>query len=100
MGKSQKVNKTIVATTIQQALIKQLSSFHCVVTFLLFQDCGEAVLIYDPLPPPDSIDLYVRSKRPKEVYEHYSTLTTFFRSLLPTFNISGPPPAVDVHQLM
>lgn len=62
------------------------------------EDYEEAVLIYDPLPPPDSVDLYVRSQRPK-VYEHYSTLTMFFRSLLPTFSMNRPVPAVDF-QLM
>ena len=68
------------------------------ITFLVFQDYEEGVLIYDPLPPPDSVDLYVRSEQPK-VYEHYNTISMFFRSLLPTFSINRPVPAVDV-QLM
>ena len=67
------------------------------VTFLVFQDY-EGFLIYDPLPPPDSVDLYVRSDQPK-VYEHYNAFSMFFRSLLPTFSINRPVPAVDV-QLM
>ncbi|KDR12891.1 transcription factor 25 [Zootermopsis nevadensis] len=69
------------------------------VTATVTDDSAGPILSYDPLPPPDSVNLYVRPQRPK-MYEHSSAFTMFFRSLLPNFNINEPVPAVDGLQLM
>lgn len=44
------------------------------------------VLSFDPLPPPDSINLYNRPKRPTATGNNSSAVGIFFRSLLPNFN--------------
>jgi hypothetical protein len=69
------------------------------VIFCVFQDSEGPILSYDPLPPLDSVNLYVRPQRPK-MFEHSNAFTMFFRSLLPNFNINEPAPVVDGLQLM
>lgn len=63
------------------------------------EDSEGSILSYDPLPPLDSVNLYMHPQRPK-MYEHSNAFTVFFRSLLPNFNINEPAPAVDGLQLM
>ncbi|OWF35632.1 transcription factor 25-like [Mizuhopecten yessoensis] len=50
------------------------------------------VLSYDPLPPLDSVCGYNRPERPRAV-EDAGALSTFFRSLLPNFNVDEPAAA-------
>lgn len=49
------------------------------------------MLSFDPLPPPDSINIYSRPKKPRPVDDNSSTIGIFFRSLLPTFNVYDIP---------
>lgn len=49
------------------------------------------VLSFDPLPPPDSINLYNRPRRPRAVDNNSSAVGIFFRSLLPNFNANNVP---------
>jgi len=44
------------------------------------------VLSYDPLPPADSINSYTRPPRTRRVQESGGMFSTFFRSLIPTFD--------------
>ncbi|XP_069701735.1 ribosome quality control complex subunit TCF25 [Periplaneta americana] len=69
------------------------------VSATLTDESDGPILSYDPLPPVDSINLYVRPQRTR-MYEHSSPFTMFFRSILPNFNINEPAPAVDGLQLM
>ncbi|XP_071746131.1 ribosome quality control complex subunit TCF25 isoform X2 [Lepeophtheirus salmonis] len=46
----------------------------------------DPILSYDPLPPTDSIDAYVRNAKTSQ-NEDSSTFQAFFRSLLPSYNI-------------
>ncbi|KAG8224133.1 hypothetical protein J437_LFUL001827 [Ladona fulva] len=50
-------------------------------------DIQGPVLSFDPLPPVDSINLYVRPQRPR-AHENSNTFSMFFRSILPNFNIN------------
>lgn len=50
---------------------------------------NSTVLSYDPLPPLDSVCGYERPARRRAV-EDAGALSTFFRSLLPNFNIEEP----------
>ncbi|KAM4720669.1 LOW QUALITY PROTEIN: ribosome quality control complex subunit TCF25 [Rhinophrynus dorsalis] len=51
---------------------------------------SQPVLSYDPLPPLDSIVSYTRPERPNRP-SNEGTLSLFFRSLLPNFNLQGEP---------
>ncbi|KAJ3593664.1 hypothetical protein NHX12_005998 [Muraenolepis orangiensis] len=46
---------------------------------------------FDPLPPLDSVTSYTRPERPPVPAPDESTLSLFFRSLLPNFNLQGEP---------
>ncbi|CAL8382274.1 unnamed protein product [Arctogadus glacialis] len=46
---------------------------------------------FDPLPPLDSVTSYTRPERPQVGATDTSTLSLFFRSLLPSFNLQGGP---------
>jgi len=102
-GEARWVYKTITGdishSNICQEVEKPLVYVIKLVKFLVFQDSEGPILSYDPLPPLDSINLYVRPQRPK-IYEHSNAFTMFFRSLLPNFNISEPAPGVDGLHLM
>uniref|UniRef100_W5K7P7 Transcription factor 25 (basic helix-loop-helix) n=1 Tax=Astyanax mexicanus TaxID=7994 RepID=W5K7P7_ASTMX len=50
---------------------------------------AQPVMSYDPLPPLDSIASYTRPERPNAGASNESTLSLFFRSLLPNFNLQG-----------
>lgn len=49
----------------------------------------DPILMYDPLPPPDSIDIYERLKMrtPSRQLPDASPFSMFFQSLLPNFNV-------------
>lgn len=49
----------------------------------------QPVMGFDPLPPLDSIITYTRPERPHNGASNESTLSLFFRSLLPNFNLQG-----------
>lgn len=49
----------------------------------------QPVMGFDPLPPLDSITSYTRPERPHNGASNESTLSLFFRSLLPNFNLQG-----------
>jgi hypothetical protein len=78
---------------------RTICHIHYLLTFRVFQDSEGPVLSYDPLPPLDSVNLYVRPQRPK-MHEQSNAFTMFFRSLLPNFNINEAAPVVDGLQLM
>ncbi|XP_037103560.1 transcription factor 25 [Syngnathus acus] len=46
---------------------------------------------FDPLPPVDSVISYTRPERQHVGASNESTLSLFFRSLLPNFNLQGGP---------
>ncbi|XP_064168016.1 transcription factor 25 isoform X1 [Anguilla rostrata] len=51
---------------------------------------------FDPLPPLDSVTSYTRPERQNGAASNESTLSLFFRSLLPNFNLqAGPRPEED-----
>ncbi|XP_061077704.1 transcription factor 25 [Conger conger] len=53
----------------------------------------QPVMGFDPLPPLDSVMSYVRPERQNGTASNESTLSLFFRSLLPNFNLqAGPQP--------
>jgi len=47
----------------------------------------EPILMYDPLPPIDTINIYTRPNMPSSVLQSRSPFSMFFQSLLPNFNI-------------
>ncbi|XP_060779229.1 transcription factor 25 [Neoarius graeffei] len=49
----------------------------------------QPVMSYDPLPPLDDIVSYTRPERQNPRASNESTLSLFFRSLLPNFNLQG-----------
>ncbi|XP_063332767.1 transcription factor 25 [Pelmatolapia mariae] len=55
----------------------------------------QPVMGFDPLPPLDSVISYTRPERQRVGASNESTLSLFFRSLLPNFNIQDPPRQED-----
>ncbi|XP_063702870.1 ribosome quality control complex subunit TCF25 [Culicoides brevitarsis] len=57
-----------------------------------------SILMYDPLPPLDSIDIYTRPdlNRTSAAMLNGSPLSMFFQSLLPSFSVQGNNPAAPV----
>ncbi|XP_046898197.1 transcription factor 25 [Hypomesus transpacificus] len=49
----------------------------------------QPIMGFDPLPPLDSLVSYSRPERPSVGASNESTLSLFFRSLLPNFNLQG-----------
>ncbi|XP_061670563.1 transcription factor 25 [Syngnathoides biaculeatus] len=49
----------------------------------------QPVMGFDPLPPVDSVVSYTRPVRQRVAASNESTLSLFFRSLLPNFNLQG-----------
>lgn len=49
----------------------------------------QPVMGFDPLPPLDSLSSYTRPERQSVGASNESTLSLFFRSLLPNFNLQG-----------
>ncbi|KAM3876991.1 ribosome quality control complex subunit TCF25 [Diretmus argenteus] len=49
----------------------------------------QPVMGFDPLPPLDSVMSYTRPERQRVGASNESTLSLFFRSLLPNFNLQG-----------
>ncbi|KAJ6644186.1 Transcription factor 25 [Pseudolycoriella hygida] len=47
----------------------------------------EPILMYDPLPPADTINIYTRPNMPSRILQSRSPFSMFFQSLLPNFNI-------------
>ncbi|XP_038557513.1 transcription factor 25-like [Micropterus salmoides] len=50
---------------------------------------SQPVMGFDPLPPLDSVISYTRPERQRVGASNESTLSLFFRSLLPNFNLQG-----------
>nr|XP_033797136.1 transcription factor 25 [Geotrypetes seraphini] len=65
-----------------------LSEMKEAVAALPLEVTSQAVLGFDPLPPLDSIVSYTRPERTSHPSSE-STLSLFFRSLLPNFNLQG-----------
>uniref|UniRef100_A0A667YMB9 Transcription factor 25 (basic helix-loop-helix) n=1 Tax=Myripristis murdjan TaxID=586833 RepID=A0A667YMB9_9TELE len=55
----------------------------------------QPVMGFDPLPPLDSVISYSRPQRQNARPSNESTLSLFFRSLLPNFNLQGGPRQED-----
>uniref|UniRef100_A0A673YS92 Transcription factor 25 (basic helix-loop-helix) n=1 Tax=Salmo trutta TaxID=8032 RepID=A0A673YS92_SALTR len=55
----------------------------------------QSVMGFDPLPPLDSVASYTRPERQSVGASNESTLSLFFRSLLPNFNLQGEPMPQD-----
>uniref|UniRef100_A0A8C7HE63 Transcription factor 25 (basic helix-loop-helix) n=1 Tax=Oncorhynchus kisutch TaxID=8019 RepID=A0A8C7HE63_ONCKI len=55
----------------------------------------QSVMGFDPLPPLDSVVSYTRPERQSVGASNESTLSLFFRSLLPNFNLQGEPMPQD-----
>ncbi|XP_061600163.1 transcription factor 25 [Cololabis saira] len=55
----------------------------------------QPVMGFDPLPPLDSVISYARPERQHVGASNESTLSLFFRSLLPNFNAQGGPRPED-----
>ncbi|XP_056232714.1 transcription factor 25 [Seriola aureovittata] len=55
----------------------------------------QPVMGFDPLPPLDSVISYTRPERQHVGASNESTLSLFFRSLLPNFNLQGGPRQED-----
>uniref|UniRef100_A0AAQ5X0B1 Transcription factor 25 (basic helix-loop-helix) n=1 Tax=Amphiprion ocellaris TaxID=80972 RepID=A0AAQ5X0B1_AMPOC len=55
----------------------------------------QPVMGFDPLPPLDSVISYTRPERQHAGASNESTLSLFFRSLLPNFNLQGGPRQED-----
>ncbi|KAM6943360.1 ribosome quality control complex subunit TCF25 [Xenentodon cancila] len=55
----------------------------------------QPVMGFDPLPPLDSVVSYARPDRQRVGASNESTLSLFFRSLLPNFNVQGGPRPED-----
>ncbi|XP_072236564.1 ribosome quality control complex subunit TCF25 [Leuresthes tenuis] len=55
----------------------------------------QPVMGFDPLPPLDSVTSYTRPERQHVGASNESTLSLFFRSLLPNFNLQGGPRLED-----
>uniref|UniRef100_A0A8C8FV11 Transcription factor 25 n=1 Tax=Oncorhynchus tshawytscha TaxID=74940 RepID=A0A8C8FV11_ONCTS len=55
----------------------------------------QSVMGFDPLPPLDSVVSYTRPERQSLGESNESTLSLFFRSLLPNFNLQGEPMPQD-----
>ncbi|XP_078106009.1 ribosome quality control complex subunit TCF25 isoform X2 [Sander vitreus] len=56
---------------------------------------SQPVMGFDPLPPLDSVMSYTRPERQHVGATNESTLSLFFRSLLPNFNFQGGPRQED-----
>ncbi|KAM3625293.1 uncharacterized protein V6R79_009770 [Siganus canaliculatus] len=56
---------------------------------------SQPVMGFDPLPPLDSLVSYTRPERQRIGASGESTLSLFFRSLLPNFNLQGGPRQED-----
>ncbi|KAK5873894.1 hypothetical protein PBY51_018895 [Eleginops maclovinus] len=56
---------------------------------------SQPVMGFDPLPPLDSVMSYTRPERQHVGATNESTLSLFFRSLLPNFNLQGGPRQED-----
>ncbi|XP_044065550.1 transcription factor 25 [Siniperca chuatsi] len=56
---------------------------------------SQPVMGFDPLPPLDSVISYTRPERQYVGASNESTLSLFFRSLLPNFNLQGGPRQED-----
>lgn len=55
------------------------------------------IMSFDPLPPPDSINIYTRNKKPAVAATNsQSPVVVFFRSLLPSFNPDEPAGALNL----
>uniref|UniRef100_A0A6B2EHN5 Transcription factor 25 n=1 Tax=Phlebotomus kandelakii TaxID=1109342 RepID=A0A6B2EHN5_9DIPT len=54
----------------------------------------DPILMYDPLPPLDSVNIYTRpnlSATNRVLLQNSSPLSMFFQSLLPSFSVNQPP---------
>ncbi|XP_063441257.1 ribosome quality control complex subunit TCF25-like [Mytilus trossulus] len=68
-------------------------------TAALPQDLANTTVVsYDPLPPTDSIAAYESPQRTRRINQESSTLTNFFRSLMPNFNLDEPAAPVQPAQ--
>lgn len=67
-----------------------LSDFKEKVPLAQFLSKEEPILMYDPLPPTDSINIYERPNLvPPRIILDGSPFSMFFQSILPTFNVQG-----------
>lgn len=62
---------------------------------LPFEVTSQPVMGFDPLPPLESVLSYTRPERQHVGATNESTLSLFFRSLLPNFNLQGGPRQED-----
>lgn len=72
-----------------------LSEIKEAVSTLPLEVTSQPVMGFDPLPPPESITSYIRPERQHAGASNESTLSLFFRSLLPNFNLQGGPQLDD-----
>uniref|UniRef100_H3CV71 Transcription factor 25 (basic helix-loop-helix) n=1 Tax=Tetraodon nigroviridis TaxID=99883 RepID=H3CV71_TETNG len=72
-----------------------LSEIKEAVSSLPLEVTSQPLMGFDPLPPPDSITSYTRPERPHVGASNESTLSLFFRSLLPNFNLEDEPRLED-----
>lgn len=56
----------------------------------IVSDVNSSFVSFDPIPPVDSINIYQRQSR-NRVTDRSSSLSLFFRSILPSFNLNTPP---------
>ncbi|XP_056876602.1 transcription factor 25 [Takifugu flavidus] len=72
-----------------------LSEIKEAVSSLPLEVTSQPLMGFDPLPPPDSIMSYTRPERPHVGASNESTLSLFFRSLLPNFHLQDEPRLED-----
>ncbi|MBN3316604.1 TCF25 factor, partial [Atractosteus spatula] len=72
-----------------------LSEIKGAVATLPLEVTTQPVMGFDPLPPLDSVASYTRPERVNRGASSESTLSLFFRSLLPNFNLQGAARAED-----
>ncbi|KAI5701460.1 hypothetical protein M8J75_009781 [Diaphorina citri] len=70
------------------------------VTAIIPEDSRSPIFSFDPLPPLDSVNLYTRPSTNRiSVIDNPHTLSIFFRSFMPTFNVAQEAAALpDVIQ--
>ncbi|XP_041644409.1 transcription factor 25 [Cheilinus undulatus] len=72
-----------------------LSEIKEAISSLPLEVTSQPVMGFDPLPPLDSVVSYTRPERQHVGASNESTLSLFFRSLLPNFNLQGGPRQED-----
>ncbi|KAG4075327.1 hypothetical protein HA402_003118 [Bradysia odoriphaga] len=83
--RSQRYNKTPPKEILRHIILSDFKEKVPLAPFI--NKDTEPILMYDPLPPVDTINIYTKPNMPSRVLQNRSPFSMFFQSLLPNFNI-------------